>query len=176
MSGATGLQLGSAGSLSHKRSRQKCSHRPRGSGGLRQSPFSLSGRSFVAWHLWLEFRCYQRIWVFFLKRRKKKEQKKIVPVSRGLRGLGWGLPGEAGCGQPAWEALCKLCIYYFLLTIKIKCTRCFCIQYTFNPADLDFSGFKSSGELAGFPTSPPVPLNGAGNPCLALSPPVLPGS
>lgn len=65
--------------------------------------------------------------------------------------------GETSCRGPTCEVLYKLSIYYFLLTIKIKCTWCFCIQYTLNPADLDFSGFESGGELAGFPTFPSSP-------------------
>lgn len=90
-----------------------------------------------------------------------------------MKDSGWSHQGEAGCYGPTCEALCKLCIYYFLLTIKIKCTRYFCIQYTLNPADLDFSGFESGRELAGFPTFLSSPLNGAGKPCLAFSPLVL---
>lgn len=70
----------------------------------------------------------------------------------------------------ACEALYKLSIYYFSLSIKIKRAPCFCIQYTFNPADLDFAGFKSSGELAGFPTFPPVPLNKSSGSCSATLP------
>lgn len=85
-----------------------------------------------------------------------------------MKDSGWSHQGEAGCCGPTCEALYKLSIYYFLLTIKIKCTRCFCIQYTLNPADLDFSGFESGGELAGFPTFPSSPVNRAAKPCFSI--------
>lgn len=35
---------------------------------------------------------------FFLKRRERKEQKKALPVSGGLRGVGRGVQGRGGCG------------------------------------------------------------------------------
>lgn len=85
----------------------------------------------------------------FKKKKEEGAEERLASV--------WRAEGRAGLCLAACEALYKLCIYYFLLTIKIKCTRCFCIQYTFNPADLDFSGFKSGGELAGFPTFPSSP-------------------
>lgn len=149
-------QLDFAVSASCKHPGQKCSHRPRLAGAWRLAtqPFwkELCSRAPVAGVQML----LEGLDLLF-KNRKRQEQKKALPVSRGPRGVGWGVWGRGRLWSVACEVLYKLCIYYFLLAIKIKCTQCFCIQYTFNPADLDFSGFKSGGELAGFPTFPSSP-------------------
>lgn len=150
MSGAISLQCGFAGSRSHKRSGQKCSRWPGVAG---------AGEALAIQPFWKELCSLAPVAgvqmlpedLGFLFKNKKKERAEENHASAS-----W-TKGEADCRRPACEALYKLCIYYFLLTIKIKCTQCFCIQYTFNPADLDFSGFKSSGELAGFPSFPSSP-------------------